>query len=174
MKQFFQTPHIFGATFVSVCALSMSAQASSWTINPAATNSSNEAISATASDKASISFLCLNGKLRAAVSTSGIEGSDILSTNAESRRRISRDVTIQIDGKSNHTSEWRINPRAEIMVTPTRKEAVALYKAAATGKKISVQRKGKQKFDFVLPKPTDEFMAFGGACGVGSNAKKQS
>ncbi len=165
-----------GSAILSVAALTTISHAAEW--STAATADSfqieNEAIFATASEQTAITLLCMNGKLRAAISTSGIEGQDILSVNSETRRRINRDVTLEIEGKDPHKATWRVNPSADIHVTPGRKEAAMLYNATVSQKPVSLQRKGKDVHEFVLPAPNNIFAEFGAACGVGKNAEKQS
>jgi len=151
-----------------LCAMASPSLAAEW---DGKQGSNSEQVYLTTENDTAITFLCLGDKLRVIIAEEGIEGSDMLKSYMNSKRRISRDVTVNITGKKPISSKWNISPSSKIYMAPSRKEALKLYNAAVTQTEATIKRRDKTVMSLKFPKPNQSFAEFGSQCGVGVNRR---
>lgn len=134
----------------------------------------NEQVYASASDTAALSFMCNNTKLRALIATESNAGETVLAQYVGGRTKTGKKVTLYVEGQAVDTSRWLLSTKNNVFAAPDRSTTLKIYKAAASGKTVSIEPKGKSRIDLSLPAVNDAFRTFGADCGAGSNRKKQS
>ncbi len=129
----------------------------------------NETIHTSTSDNTAVAFICSGTQLRASIATENNSAGMVLEKWSKDRTRMSKKVTLSVNGEAVDTSTWRISRKYNIYTTLKRPITVQLYKAAMNGEAVSFQREGKEAISITFPAPDDVFNEFGRDCGVGDN-----
>jgi len=126
----------------------------------------NEIIFTSGSETNGLLFVCADRKLRAAITTRPQSWQKVLKKS--SRRGKNKAVLLSLDGaKATNIGYFTYKPALQMLSGHNGKQAVRLYNAVVSGKKINIDIGSKGNFDITPPQPNGAFADFGSRCGIG-------
>ncbi|WP_416876756.1 hypothetical protein [Litorimonas sp.] len=114
---------------------------------------------------------CVMNKFRATVEVKPTDFEGIVTGSKTSRRAHAREVDFYVNEEKVADGKWTYVPKLKIILSSKKSDSLRLYNAAIRGDKVDLKVSGISKVELSLPEPNEHFINFGGACGIGPNAR---
>lgn len=126
----------------------------------------------TASDKVGdTAITCIMNKFRATVEVKPSDFEGIVTGSKSSRRANAREVDFYVNDEKVTDGKWTYVPKLKVILSSKKSDSLRLYNSAIRGDKVALKVSGISKVELNLPKPNEDFVNFGGPCGIGPNAR---
>ncbi|CAM3711865.1 hypothetical protein [Litorimonas haliclonae] len=114
---------------------------------------------------------CIMNKFRATVEVKPTDFEGIITGSKTSRRANAREVDFYVNDKKVADGKWTYVPKLKVILSSKKSDSLRLYNAAVRGDNVALKVSGISKVELSLPEPNEEFVNFGGDCGIGPHAK---
>ena len=114
---------------------------------------------------------CIMNKFRATVEVKPTDFKGIVEGSVTSRRADAREVDFYVNDEKVADGKWTYVPKLKVILSSQKSNSLRLYNAAIRGDKVELKVSGISKVELSLPEPNENFVNFGGDCGIGPNAR---
>lgn len=115
-------------------------------------------------------FTCTGGKLNLVIAMEPQDIGEYVKDDIKSKRRITRTMSLLINGKNVERTPWTLNKKAGLATPLNRTTPSKVYNATIRGDEVSISRSAsKPPVVLNLPAVNADFADFGGPCGIGNN-----
>jgi|GEM_PF-2565011 len=130
-----------------------------------------ESIYVTSDKIGDTALTCIMNKFRATVEVKPTDFEGIITGSKTSRRANAREVDFYVNGEKVADGKWTYVPKLKVILSSKKSDSLRLYNAAVRGDNVALKVSGISKVELSLPEPNEDFVNFGGDCGIGPHAK---